>query len=872
METWLFLLRQLRHFALTRKENFMFKKKDAKKTDAPSKSLASKNEKKDKAKKKRSTEITKKEKLKRIDISNAIPFTFDKEKNMFVSKDGEYIMMVRTIGTNLFGFKESDKLSFVNALSHVFNRSIGEGQIYSYQIGADVDGYVSDFQYFKDNLDLSKPEDLARYEILDQAQKRLKYTALTKELVDRCFVFVLKDKDLFRLESRCKEIVSCLNSYQRTYILDFYDTFLILYNYYHPQQSKMFDELAKEADDIMDFLYPTRIGMVDIGWKQCVELDGVYCKTKYIRDYRKDVTFALMSYLATAGDIDFSLHFMPAEPDVLTKSMDKEIKALDKNLEKAKEASTRTKLQAKAQETQAMIDKVSAEGEVGYYFTVFVRIKAEDIKTINEISKELDTTFSNFGVRFAEGVYEPLEVFNMAAPICYEVPDRYYKATTQNTLGFMYPFVFEALYDSTFYKNKVNYPPVYIGNTIQTNGVVFYDNFTKKGDRSNYNEFIVGISGQGKTFFLMWLIYNRYGLGYKQYVIDVEGKELNKLVYTLHGVNVDCANGDNGRINPLHIRFNIPDQDTGSGKVPLEELQPLAQHIRFLRSFLNAYKGNSSEVGLLHDNIIEKAITSVYERCGITFETNARYIKDNYGNDDYPIFSDVYDTIQDWLENLEKSDKVYPEEVERYKVCLAFLEPIAYGTDSNLFNGYTNIDLDSNLINFNISALQENTESRVLAAQYFNILSYIWTDIISDTSERRKQIYADEFSVIMDPRYLDIMMYFQTVIKRIRKQYGGLTTGTQQMSDVLKDSVKEQGEAIIENSVYQFYFGLGVEGIEYIKKTKLIPESEQEFVQFAGIGECYAKIGTATAMRVKIQIGDEAFELFKQIKQDTDES
>ena len=62
------------------------------------------------------------------------------------------------------------------------------------------------------------------------------------------------------------------------------------------------------------------------------------------------------------------------------------------------------------------------------------------------------------------------------------------------------------------------------------------------------------------------------------------------------------------------------------------------------------------------------------------------------------------------------------------------------------------------------------------------------------------------------------------------------------MSDVLKDSVKEQGEAIIENSVYQIYFGLGVEGIEYIKKTKLIPESEQEFVQFAGIGECYAKL------------------------------
>ena len=344
------------------------------------------------------------------------------------------------------------------------------------------------------------------------------------------------------------------------------------------------------------------------------------------------------------------------------------------------------------------------------------------------------------------------------------------------------------------------------------------------------------------------------------------------MVYTLHGENVDCANGDNGRINPLHIRFNIPDQDTGSGKVPLENLYPLAQHIRFLRSFLSAYKGDSNEVGLLHDNIIEKAIISVYERFGITFETNAKEINDNFKNEDYPIFSDIYDQIEQWLKKLEQADNVYPEEIERYKVCLAFLEPIAYGTDANLFNGHTNINLDNNLINFNIAALQQNTESRVLAAQYFNILSYIWTDIISDTSDRRKQIYADEFSVIMDPRYIDIMMYFQTVIKRIRKQYGGLTTGTQQMSDVLKDSVKEQGEAIIENSVYQFYFGLGVEGIEYIKKTKLIPESEQEFVQFAGIGECYAKIGTATAFRVKIQIDDEVFNLFRRIKQDTEEA
>lgn len=826
-----------------------------------------------KKKKKNQKDTPKSEKinLKKIDIHNIIPFAHDDEKHMFKDKDGNYLMMVRTVGTNLFGFKDSDKMAYINAFSRVFNRSIGEGQLYSYMIGADVDSYVADFQYFKDNLNMDDDRDVIRYDILDEAQKRLKYTALTKELVDRCFVFILKGKDIFQLEQRCKEIVSALGSYQKTFILDFTDTFLVLYNYYHPQQSKMFTEMAKEADDIIDFLCPTRIGLVDTGYKQCVELDGIYCRTKYLRDYKKGAIFALMSYLATAGDIDFSMHFKPAQSDVLTKAMDKKLNNIEKNMQKAKEASTQAKLQSEYAETQEMVNKVSADGDEPVDFAVFLRIKGTDIKTVRDISKDLDDTFASFGLRFDDGVFEPLEMFNLSAPICYDYyrKDSFCKTTQVPALAWMYPFVFEALYDSTPLNNHVNYPPVYIGNTIQTNGVVFYDNFTKKDDRSNYNEFVVGKSGMGKTFYMMWLIYNRCGLGYKQYVIDVEGKELNKLTYYLGGVNIDCSNGEKGRINPLHIRFNVPDSDTGDGKVPLSEIYPMEQHIRFLRSFLNAYKGDSDEIGILHNNLIEKAIIEVYKNVGIDFKTDAEYISNNFKNEDYPIFSDVYDMIAKWLKELQiENNNQDSAEIERYKVCLAFLEPIAYGADANLFNGHTNVDLSSNLINFNISALQDNTGSRVLATQYYNILSYIWTDIISDSGNNRKQLYADEFSVIMDPRYLDIMMYFQTVIKRVRKYMAGFTSATQQVSDVLKDSVREQGEAIIENSVYQFFFGLGTEGIEYFKKTNLIPESEQEFVQFANIGECYAKIGTSTAMRIHIQISDNAFNIFRSLKDD----
>ena len=98
---------------------------------------------------------TEKKLIKRVNVKEALPFSFDKEKNMFVKKDGSYIQMVCITGTNLFGFKETDKASFINAFSLVFSNTIGKGQIYSYEISADVDGYIEDYQFFMDSLDLT---------------------------------------------------------------------------------------------------------------------------------------------------------------------------------------------------------------------------------------------------------------------------------------------------------------------------------------------------------------------------------------------------------------------------------------------------------------------------------------------------------------------------------------------------------------------------------------------------------------------------------------------------------------------------------------------------------------------------------------------
>lgn len=66
-------------------------------------------------------------------------------------------------------------------------------------------------------------------------------------------------------------------------------------------------------------------------------------------------------------------------------------------------------------------------------------------------------------------------------------------------------------------------------------------------------------------------------------------------------------------INPLQIRLNVPESEKDNEKTPLTEIFPLSEHIRFLRSFFDAYKGNAKEdIRLLHDNLIEKALENIY--------------------------------------------------------------------------------------------------------------------------------------------------------------------------------------------------------------------------------------------------------------------
>ena len=180
--------------------------------------LAKKSKKKDTKQKERKKENNKKKKTKHI--SEAVSINWNEEQQCFVDKDNKYIGMLKTTGTNLFGLKEEDQMVYMNAFSFIFNSNIGEGQIYTYEVPANVDGYVNDYNYFKSQLNIMDDVDNTRYEILDKASQRLEDTAVTRELVDRCFIIILKDKDYYKLERRLNDVISQIVMYQKNIILN----------------------------------------------------------------------------------------------------------------------------------------------------------------------------------------------------------------------------------------------------------------------------------------------------------------------------------------------------------------------------------------------------------------------------------------------------------------------------------------------------------------------------------------------------------------------------------------------------------------------------------------------------------------------------
>lgn len=403
-------------------------------------------------------------------IKDAIPVKWSEEYQCFIDSNDNFILMAKTLGTNIWGLKQTDQFAYLNAFASIFQQNIHSGMIYSYEVPADVEGYIHDYEVLKNTLNVTKSDvDRKRYEILNDSENRLKEISVTRELVDRNFMIILKNKDFNVLKEEIKTVCNILNPYQQTKPATPQEMLNTVYNYYNPSESEFKGTSYFDLDyGKMDLIYPDKLGILQRGFSSTMTInDNVYTRTKWIYTFMTEPTMALLGYCATFRYCDFSLHFEMSPHDVIKRDIDKTINNLNKNLNKEKKASQQAVILSELENNYKMATEVSAEGSTPIYFLVSIRITADSLELLNERCKDVDAIASQLNIRFREGMHRPMEMFNLSSPLCLNQVPEYNQLTTVDTLGYMYPFTHEALYDSTVRRDKeknvlYRYPPICI--------------------------------------------------------------------------------------------------------------------------------------------------------------------------------------------------------------------------------------------------------------------------------------------------------------------------------------------------------------------------------------------------------------------------
>ena len=357
------------------------------------------------------------------------------------------------------------------------------------------------------------------------------------------------------------------------------------------------------------------------------------------------------------------------------------------------------------------------------------------------------------------------------------------------TLGAGFSFTKASFIDSSGYM---------LGVDIHTSLPVFFDPFVINNKRTSHNLAIVSSTGGGKSFTMKKMIVNEYARGTKIFIFDAEN-EYEKLVKANDGEYIDLYSKKGGMINPLQIRYIPSDEDQETKETDC----PLAKHLGFLEAFFKSAFDNINEKELV---MLLAILESLYNKKGIYKNTSINTLQ-TLKAEDYPIFTDLYNYLPEYKKQVESIEKI--KIIDQLQILISrFLT----GTDSYLFNSHTSIDLNNDLIAFNLQELLYSGNQRIVNTQILNLLTYLNNSIVGNkiVNEKRESgdkqhisIIVDEFHLYIDENNNEVIKNFGQLARRCRKYNTNLILSSQCISDFLGNAnVLRHATAIFNNCQY----------------------------------------------------------------------
>ena len=505
----------------------------------------------------------------------------------------------------------------------------------------------------------------------------------------------------------------------------------------------------------------------------------------------------------------FSINIEPIDNAQLIEHLDARIRDATSLSKIAKNESIKQVREAEVKEASEIISRMINNNEVVSYLTIYICVSAQNEQDLISKCKEVERVVQKLKLKIRPITNFLLKSgFKAVAPFFTIQKDltEYFKRnilTSTFTGGFL--FNTNTFIDKNGYCFGIN----------QNGGIIIFNIWKKDYDRTNSNMVIVGSSGSGKSLATKHIIYNELPRT-KLLIIDPEA-EYTYLAKNLKGKIIECGGSNSGyTLNPLQVRINKDDE---------ENLNALAIHFQFLHTFFEILFPSLTDIEF---SMLDKVLEELYLKFNITTNTDISKIE----NTEFPLLEDLYYLLED------KNKEEYKPEYEK---LLSLIRPISIGQASSLWNGYTDITVDTGLTVFNTKNMQE-FQIQYKRAQYYNMMSFAW-EIISKNKDEFDCLIADECHVLVDQNIPQTLEYFRNISKRARKYNSSIIVITQSIEDFLNEKIKLYGQSLLANSTYKLFFKMDGQDLRDVVKVFNLSKKEEELIYNAKRGECLLSAG-----------------------------
>lgn len=777
-------------------------------------------------------------------LKNAITFTnsdYVLDDGIIKLRDNNFARVYSVDAIDLSLTSNTQKNNFFNQLKYLYQ--IKDLNLRMYKLDDKIDLNANKDYYRKLIEEYSNDE--SKVEFLNERLERLDILEERNLTTTSRYYFVLTSNNEKALEHIGEEVeMQCYNMTPRLMLkkitnkLEIYQFLVNLYISSASIEQLMWSDLIEL---IAPFFFNENMGYIKVD-----EEEVQVITIKRIPPFIDELFF---EELFNVPDTRSCIHIKDTIPtDELVRRLDSNYEFLISERNTTRKLSDATQMDTDKENFQALMTQIKNGDEKIKEVDFLIVIKGNK-KEREEKIKELKKIADVFHIKLDAPRMRQLEAWQ-SFDIRNDGMEDYHNYLPTLTLAASFPLTITHFNDETGYM---------LGTDIHTALPTIFDMFHKDATRPSSNFAVIASTGGGKSFTLKKIIVNEINRGNKVFIFDAEG-EYKTLVNKNHGEYIDMYSSSGGIINPLQVRFLPSDveekQDNDVDKINYEDC-PLAKHLGSLETFIKcAFEEiKESEVVVMLD-MIEK----LYKRFGITQNTKISRLE-KLENTDYPIFSDLIEFLPDYRNMVTNPEQL--KIVDRLEILL---DRFKVGTDAMLFNGYTSVNLDSNLIAFNVKDLLYSKNKRIITTQLVNLLTYlnniiVKNKIVNDKIKDKNKVQniaviVDEFHLYLKNTDSEVLLTFEQICRRIRKYNGGFIPSTQSIHDFIgdDDSVRS-ATAIFNNCQYQLVGMLKEDDLTtYLKLFYQNPltDTQREFLMQAELGEFLLTINSKKRIRIKI--------------------